>query len=95
MLNEARLSYIFWREAVYTVVYILNRGKIRFNSDKTPYELWKGRPTYVKHFRIFGSKCYIKRDDENLGKFDSRIDEGIFLGYSLRRKTYRCYNETL
>jgi hypothetical protein len=95
MLNEAKLSDSFWREAVYTIVYILNRGKIRVNSDKTPYELWKGRPTSIKHFRIFGSKCYIKRDDEDLGKFDSREDEGIFLGYSSRSKAYRCYNKRL
>jgi hypothetical protein len=27
-----------------------------------------------------------------LGKFDSRIDEGIFLGYSSDSKAYRCYN---
>ena len=36
------------------------------NSDKTPYELWFGRPASVKYFRVFGSKCYIKRDDDNL-----------------------------
>jgi hypothetical protein len=59
---------------------------------KPPYELWKGRPTNVKHLKVFGSKCYIKRDDDNLGKFDSRYDEGIFLGYSSQRKSYRCFN---
>jgi hypothetical protein len=72
MLNEARLSDRFWREAIYTDVYILNRGKIRVNSDKTPYELWKCRPTTIKYFRIFGRNCYIKRDDEDIGEFDSR-----------------------
>jgi hypothetical protein len=46
----------------------------------------------VKHFRVFGSKCYIKRDEDNLGKFDSRSDEGIFLGYSPNKKAYKCYN---
>jgi hypothetical protein len=30
-----------------------------------------------------------------LGKFDSRDDEGIFLGYSSRSKAYRCYNKAL
>jgi hypothetical protein len=66
----------------------MNRGKIRVNNKKTPYELWKGRPTTVKYFKVFGSKCYIKRDDEDLGKFDFIVDEGIFLGYSSRRKAY-------
>jgi hypothetical protein len=92
MLNEAKLPDIYWREAVYTVVYILNRGQLRVNYDKTPYELWYGRPTSVKHFKVFGRKCYIKRDDDNLGKFDSRTNEGIFLGYSSTKKAYICYN---
>ena len=62
------------------------------NSDKTPYELWFGRPTSVEYLRAFGSKCYIKRENDNLGKFDSRTDEGIFLGYSSTKKAYKCYN---
>jgi hypothetical protein len=77
MLNGEKLLDIFWRELIYIDVYILNRGKIRVNDEKTPYELWKGRPTSVKHFKIFGSKCYIKRYDEDIGKFESRVDEGI------------------
>ena len=95
MLNKAILSDKFWREAINTEIYILNRGKIIVNNNKAPYELWKGRPKIVKYFKVFGSKCYIKRDDEALGKFDSRDDEGIFLGYSSRSKAYGCYNTTL
>ena len=52
-------------------------------------------PASIKHFRIFGSKCYIKNNDENLGKFDARANEGIFLGYASKSKGYRCYNKTL
>ena len=28
-------------------------------------------------------------------KFDDRADEGIFLGYSIRIKAYKCYNKRL
>ena len=28
----------------------------------------------------------------NLGKFDARYDEGIFLDYASTKKAYRCYN---
>ena len=62
------------------------------NSEKTPYKLWKGRPTNVKHFRVFGRKCYIKREDGRMGKFDSHVDKGILFGYSSTRKSYKCYN---
>ena len=47
----------------------------------------------VKYFRIFGSKCYILNDRENLGKFDAKNDEGIFLGYSTNSRAYRVYNK--
>jgi hypothetical protein len=52
---------------------------VRSNRDKTPYELWKGIPANIKKFRLFGSKCYIKREDDRDGKFDSRVDKGNWL----------------
>ena len=70
----------------------MNRGFLRNKSDQTPYGLWKGRPKNVKHFRVFGSKCYIKREDNKSGKFDSQVDDGIFFGYSWNIKSYICYN---
>jgi hypothetical protein len=45
--------------------------------------------------KFFGSKCYIKNNDENIGKYDDRADEGIFLGYATNSKGYRCYNKRL
>jgi hypothetical protein len=71
MLNDSKLSDIFWGQAVHIIVCILNKGLIKRNSDKTPYELWKGILTNVKHFRVFGRKCYIRREDKKIGKFDS------------------------
>jgi hypothetical protein len=49
----------------------------------------------VKHFRVFGSKCYIKREDGRMGKFDSHVDKGVLVGYSSTRKAYKCYNVRL
>ena len=92
MLNASKLSDIFWVQAIHTIVHILNRGLLRTKSNQTPYGLWIGRPTNVKYFRVFGRKCYIKREDNKSGKFDSQVAEGIFVGYSCNSKTYRCYN---
>jgi hypothetical protein len=92
MIMDSKLTDIFWTQAVHIVIHIQNRVMLRNNTDKTPYELWKGRPTNVKHFRVFGSKCYIKREDGRMGKFDSRVDKGILVGYSSTRKAYKCYN---
>jgi len=30
---------------------------------------------------------------DNLGKFDAKSDEGIFLGYSTNSKAFRIYNK--
>ena len=91
MFNEAKLSDSFWREAIYKTVYRLNRGQLGVNKDNPPYELWYGRLASVKYFKVFGSNCYIKRNKDDLGNFESRTDEGIFLGYSSTKRAYRCY----
>ena len=92
ILMDYKLTDIFWTQAVNTTVHIQNRVMLRNNTNKTLYELWKGRPANVKHFRVFGSKCYIKREDGRMGKFDSRVEKGILIGYSSTRKAYKCYN---
>ena len=59
-----------------------------------PYELYKGRKPNLSHLHIFGCKCFIHNNGkDNLGKFDPKSDEGIFLGYSNRSKAYRIYNK--
>jgi hypothetical protein len=92
MLNESKLSNILWPQVVHIDVHILNISLLRNNHFKTPYQLWKDRLASVKHFKIFGSKCYIKRVDKHLGKLESRTDEVILVGYSCSRKSYKCYN---
>jgi hypothetical protein len=92
MLKYSKLSDIFWAHTIHIVVHILNRGMLRSNSDKTPYELWKGRPENVKHFIVFGRKCYIKREYGRLENFDSRVDKGILVGYSRKIKARKCFN---
>jgi transposase InsO family protein len=56
MLMDSKLIDIFWVQEVHTTVHIQNKGMLINNSDKTPYELWKGILTNVKHFRVFGRK---------------------------------------
>ena len=45
----------------------------------------------MKYFRVFGSRCYVLKDHENLGKFESKSEEVIFLGYSSKFWAYRVY----
>jgi len=92
MLKDSKLDEKIWVQEIDTGVFIINRSLLRNNCNKTPYELCKGKPVNVKYFRIFKRKCYIKREDKKLGKFESCVDEAIFDGYSRKRKAYKCYN---
>ena len=69
MLLEAKMAETLSRKAIDFVVYTLNRAQLRVNCDKTLYELWTGRSPSMGHFKIFGSKCYVKINDDHLGKF--------------------------
>jgi hypothetical protein len=93
MIHSKNLAQYFWGEPVNTACHIINRVYLRPETNKTPYEIWRGKKPTVKYFKNFGSKCYILRDRENLGKFDTKSDEGIFLGYSTNSRTYRVFNK--
>jgi len=93
MLNEYNVPKYFWADAVSTACYVLNRMLIRPILKITPYELFKGRKPNVAHLKIFGCTCFVLNNGkENLGRFDSKGDEAIFLGYSLTSKAYRVFN---
>ena len=96
MLNEANIPKYFWADAVSTACYVMNRIIIRPILKKTPYELYKGRKPNISHLHVFGCKCFILNNGkDNLGKFDAKADEGIFLGYSLTSKAFRVYNKRI
>ena len=93
ILHNKDVARNLWGEDVNTACHTVNRVYFRPGTKKTLYELWKGRKPNVKYFRIFGSTCFILKDKENVGKFDFRSDEGIFLGNSFTSKVYRVYNK--
>ena len=96
MLNESNTPKYFWADAVHTACYVINRVLLRPNLNKTPYELLKGHKPNISHLHAFGYKCFILNNGKRaLGKFDSKADEGIFLGYSIHSKAFRVFNKYL
>ncbi|KAK2364020.1 putative mitochondrial protein [Trifolium repens] len=92
MLHAKSIPYHFWAEAMNTACYIHNRVTLRKGTSSTLYELWKERKPTVKHFHVFGSKCFILADREPRRKLDPKSDKGFFLGYSTNSRAYRVYN---
>ena len=93
MMHNNDVAKNLWGEVVNIACHIINRVYFKPGTKKTPYKLWKGRKPNVKYFRIFGSTCFILKDRENVGKFDARSNEGIFLGYSSSSKAYKVFNK--
>ena len=96
ILSESSLPKYFWADAVNTSCYVMKRVLIRPILKKTPYELFNGRKPNISHLKVFGCSCFVLNNgEENMGKFDEKADNGIFIDYSLNRHAYRVYNKRL
>ncbi|GKA70037.1 retrovirus-related pol polyprotein from transposon TNT 1-94 [Tanacetum coccineum] len=92
MLVDSKLPTTFWAEAVNTACYVKNRVLVVKPHNKTPYELFNGRPPILSFMRPFGCHVTILNTIDHLGKFDSKAGEGFFVGYSLNKKAFRVFN---
>ena len=81
----------FYVEVVNNACYTQNRILINKDHEKTPYHIMANNKPNVSYFHMFGGKCYELIEDEHLGKFEAKAQEGIFLGYSMESKSYRVY----
>jgi hypothetical protein len=93
LLCDSNLPKHFWAEAISCACYVLNRVLLRPILNKTSFELFYDKIPKISYFRVFGCKCFILNTKDNLDKFDSKSDEGIFVGYSMRSKAYRIFNK--
>lgn len=94
MLIDSSLEMNFWAEAVNTACYVTNRCLIRSMIKKTPYKLLNDKKPSIAHLKPFGCKCFVLNNGkDDLGKFDARSDERVFVGYSSTSKAYRVFNK--
>ncbi|GKF47820.1 ribonuclease H-like domain-containing protein, partial [Tanacetum coccineum] len=85
----------FWAKAVNTSCYVQNRVLVVKPHNKTPYELFLGRKPALGFMRPFGCPVTILNTLDNLGKFDGKVDEGFFVGYSTNSKVFRVFNSRI
>jgi hypothetical protein len=94
MLDDYGVSQRFCTEAINTACHASNRVYLHRLMMKTPYELLIRRNPNISYFWVFGCKCFIFKKRKYLGKFESRVDEGIFVGYASNSKAYRVFNNS-
>ena len=74
--------------------HVTNRCLLRVVLNKTPYELLNNIKPILSYLRAFGCRCFVLNNGkDDLGKFDPRSDEGVFVGYSSSSKAYRIFNK--
>ncbi|KAJ9541082.1 hypothetical protein OSB04_027588 [Centaurea solstitialis] len=93
MIAHSGVPLSLWAEAVSTACYTQNRTLIVKRTGKTAYEMVNKRKPNIRFFRVFGCVCYLLNNRDDLGKFDAKSDESIFIGYSHNSATYRVYNK--
>eukprot|EP00253_Pinus_taeda_P010071 PITA_10071 len=93
MLDDSGTPNTFWGEATHILVNIINKSHVHVNSDQNPYEIWYSELPTVKHFRFFGSKCFIKKTDEKLAKEDDNDEDDECIPISNRNDIKEENNE--
>ena len=91
LMMEKNVAQKYWREVVNTTIYTLNQVQVKKGTHIIPSKLWYGYAPNVKYFKVFGRNCYMPKDNRNV-KLDAKSEKGIFLGYSTKRKAYKCLN---
>lgn len=82
MLIDVGLVINFLAEAVNTSCYVTNRCLIMSMIKKTPDEFLNDRKPSIAHLKTFGCKCFVLNNVKyDLGNFDVRSDEGVFVAY--------------
>nr|GEZ23784.1 retrovirus-related Pol polyprotein from transposon TNT 1-94 [Tanacetum cinerariifolium] len=93
MLTFANLPLLLWAEAIATTCFTQNCSIIHKHFDKTPYELINKRKPNIKFFRVFGCRCYLVNDYEDVRKLKAKGYIGVFVGYLKESAAFKIYNK--
>jgi hypothetical protein len=93
MLAEFKSLYNFWAKAINTACHATNRLYLCKGLNKTPNEILTGNKPNIKYFRVFGCKCFYLKKDVHLSKFDTKVLQGIFVGYTSKSYAFRIFHK--
>ena len=72
---------------ILTAKYLLKKVPKR-KLENTPYELWKGRQTSYKYFRVLGCLAKVAVPPPKKVKIGCKTIDCIFIGYAHNSTTY-------
>lgn len=87
LLHDSGVPKVYWKYAVETAVYLINRSPTG-EQMVTPAEIWYKKKPIVSNLRIFGCLSYIHQNER--GKLDRKSVKGFLFGYC--EGGYRIFN---
>jgi hypothetical protein len=92
LLLSAFVPCEFWREAVLTVVSLINTIPSSHSSGLSPFEKLYGYVSDYSSFRVFSCTYFVLHPHVERNKLSSRSAICVFLGYGEGKKRYRCFD---
>ncbi|PLW42387.1 hypothetical protein PCASD_06411 [Puccinia coronata f. sp. avenae] len=92
LLKDSELGLSFWAEAVNCAVYLENLSPCKSINFSSPFEMWFGRKPNLAYLHPFGCQA-IYLLNRSAGKFRSRGEAGVFLGYGEGHRSFRVLDE--
>jgi hypothetical protein len=87
---------IFWDNAVFFVIYVINCTPTRVNDFKTPLQMLSSHvqiPSVLNlTSKIFGCVVYVHIQKNLRSKLESCAQKYVFLRFGTNKKGYKCYN---
>lgn len=88
MINSLGATMNLRGEALLTACHIINKIPYK-KTNKTSYELWKGRVPRYHYFKVWGCLAHVAVPIPNKTKLAPRTLECAFIGYTHNSKAYK------
>jgi transposase InsO family protein len=83
LMLQMHVPKLFWADAVFTAIYLLNRMPSRVLKGKSPFEiLFADKSPFSVPLKVFGCVFFFHNLNPSRDKLDPRAHKCIFLGYS-------------
>ena len=92
ILSHAKLSKIFWGEAILAVTHVLNLSPCFPLQYDTPERVQSRKDVSYDHLRVFGCKAFVHVPNDERSKLDDKTRQCIFVGYGQDQLGYRFYD---
>ena len=96
LLLHTHVPQCFWRDAVLTACYLINRMSSSVLQNQVPHSLlFPNQTLYSLPPRVFGCTCFVHDLTPGKDKLHAKSLKCIFLGYSRLQKGYKCFSPDL